>query len=102
MKIESTNNNLPPVTTNTDGRGRATARSQDNNTPVSSTNVSLGATSVQLNNMESTAANSPVVNSAKVAEISQAISEGRFQVNAGAVADGLIKSVTDLLGLQQA
>ncbi len=41
--------------------------------------------------------NSPVVNTAKVAEIKQAISEGKFQVNAGAVADQLIASVTELI-----
>jgi negative regulator of flagellin synthesis FlgM len=41
------------------------------------------------------------VNTAKVAAIKQAISEGRFQVNSGAVADSLIKSVTDLISSQQ-
>lgn len=52
--------------------------------------------------MESSMADTPVVNAAKVAEIKKAISEGRFQVNAGAVADGLLKSVTDLLATQKA
>lgn len=42
-------------------------------------------------------ANTPVVNAAKVAEIKQAISEGRFQVNASVVAGSLIQSVTDLI-----
>jgi negative regulator of flagellin synthesis FlgM len=46
-----------------------------------------------------TASTSPV-NATKVAEIKQAISEGRFQVNSGAVADSLIKSVTDLISSQ--
>jgi negative regulator of flagellin synthesis FlgM len=43
----------------------------------------------------------PLVNATKVAEIKQAISEGRFQVNSSAVADSLIKSVTDLISSQR-
>lgn len=43
-------------------------------------------------------AGSPVVDVAKVAEIKQAISEGRFQINAGVVADRLIASARELLG----
>ena len=34
---------------------------------------------------------------ARVAEIRRAISEGRYQVNAGKIADGLIDSVRELL-----
>jgi len=105
VKIEKTSSNPLTSAPNADGRARApSARTQGNAssaTPASSTSVNLGATSVQLRDMESTAANSPVVNSAKVAEIRQAISEGRFQVNAGVVADSLIQSVTDLLGSQR-
>jgi len=37
---------------------------------------------------------------ARVAEIRQAISEGRYQVNTGKIADGLIDTVRDLLGKQ--
>jgi negative regulator of flagellin synthesis FlgM len=48
--------------------------------------------------MENTMANTPVVNAAKVAEIKQAISEGRFQVNTSVVADRLIATVRDLIG----
>ncbi|AEK60769.1 flagellar biosynthesis anti-sigma factor FlgM [Collimonas fungivorans] len=35
---------------------------------------------------------------AKVAEIRQAISEGRYQINPGKIADGLLDTVRDLLG----
>lgn len=37
------------------------------------------------------------INTAKVAEIKQAISEGRFKVNADAVADRLLETVRDLI-----
>lgn len=37
---------------------------------------------------------------ARVAEIRQAISEGRYQVNTGKIADGLLDTVRDLLGKQ--
>jgi negative regulator of flagellin synthesis FlgM len=35
---------------------------------------------------------------AKVESIKSAISSGTFQINPGAIADGLISSVTELLG----
>lgn len=66
--------------------------------PSSSTNVSLGTTAAQLNSMESGVKTTPVVDAGKVAEIKQAISEGRFKVNSGAVADRLIETVRDLIG----
>jgi negative regulator of flagellin synthesis FlgM len=62
------------------------------------TNVSLGSTAAHLQSMESSMANTPVVNAAKVAEIKQAISEGRFQVNTSVVADRLMATVRDLIG----
>jgi len=40
------------------------------------------------------------VNAAKVQEIRQAIAEGRFQINAGAIADRLIESARELLQAQ--
>lgn len=66
--------------------------------PSSSTSVSLGTAATQLNSMESGMINAPVINASKVAEIKQAISEGRFKVNSGAVADRLIETVRDLIG----
>jgi negative regulator of flagellin synthesis FlgM len=38
------------------------------------------------------------VNAQRVAEIKQAISEGRFQINPERIADGLLASVRDMLG----
>lgn len=63
------------------------------------TSVSIGAASVQMPGMVS-GENAPM-NASKLAEIKQAISEDRFQVNSSAVADSLIKSVIELISSQQ-
>lgn len=43
------------------------------------------------------AADKPPVDSARIQEIKQAISEGRFKINPEAIADRLIESTRDLL-----
>jgi len=53
--------------------------------------------SASLIKAEAAMASTPVVDRARVDEIRQAISEGRFTVDAERIADGLIKSVRELL-----
>nr|WP_314861264.1 flagellar biosynthesis anti-sigma factor FlgM [uncultured Undibacterium sp.] len=65
------------------------------NTP--SINVQISPLSVQLQALQSTQASSAVFEAKKVEEIKLAISEGRFQVDAEKVADGLLETVKDLL-----
>ena len=48
--------------------------------------------------MESSMASTPVVDTNKVNEIKLAISQGRFQVNSGVVADKLLETVKALIG----
>lgn len=67
------------------------------NTAANSTSVQLGTGTAQLRSLGSSVANSSVVNAEKVAAIKQAISEGRFTVNADKVADRLIDSVKDMI-----
>lgn len=100
MKIDTPSKSLPsgPI-----GEGVARAPGKDKSSQPStspqagSTNVSLGSTATQLQKMESSMSATPSVDSAKIAEIKQAISEGRFQVNASLVADRLISTVRDLI-----
>jgi negative regulator of flagellin synthesis FlgM len=101
MKIDKPSKPLPasPI-----GEGSAQAANKGSaKTPSvqqqsSSTSVTLGSTATQLQSMENSMAKAPVVNSAKVAEIKQAISEGRFQMNAGVIADRLLETVQHLIG----
>lgn len=66
----------------------------------SDASVESSSLSSRLAEIQSSLSNVPVVDSAKVDEIKQAISEGRFKVNADKVADSLIESVRQMLGAQ--
>jgi negative regulator of flagellin synthesis FlgM len=55
---------------------------------------SLGA---QIAGMEGVLSNTPVVDSKRVAEIKQAIAEGRFKIDPEKIADGLVDSVRQML-----
>lgn len=106
MKIDKSSNSLPlPASSSSvEGRARTATAKPDGNTPSAAplgTSVNLGTTSAQLRSLESGVATAPV-NASKVAEIKQAIAEGRFQVNSSVVANSLIKSVTDLISSQKA
>jgi negative regulator of flagellin synthesis FlgM len=103
VKIDKSSSSVP-LAPNVEAKVRAAIAKPEDNAPATAstgTSVNLGKTSAQLRSLESGVASSPV-NASKVAEIKQAIAEGRFQVNAGAVANNLIKSVTDLLSSQKA
>lgn len=70
--------------------------------PASKADASVESSSLssRLAELQASLSNVPVVDSAKVEEIKQAISEGRFKVNAEKVADSLIESVRQMLGAQ--
>lgn len=57
--------------------------------------LSSNATKLQDINNDSTS--NSIVDSTRVQEIKQAISEGNFQINAGAVADKLLETVRELI-----
>lgn len=94
MKIDKT---LQPVSTVSvsDGKRRTdispAAGSEQENTVHLSPNVT------KLQNIDSSSASGSVVNTARVQEIKQAISDGSFQINPEVVADRLLETVKELL-----
>lgn len=102
VKIDNSSHPLPHAP-GWDGKMRLSIGKPDNNASAaaSGASINIGATSAQLRSMDNGPENSPA-NTAKLVKIKQAISEGRFQVNPGAVADSLIKSVKELISSQQA
>ena len=104
MKIDKPAKPLPPARAG-ETQPRAPSAKQTAASPQSSgssgTSVHLGSASAHLLSMENSMASTPVVDAAKVAEIKQAISEGRFQVNSGVVADRLIDTVKELISTQK-
>lgn len=94
MKI---NNALPAVGGTVDaGRARpATSAAPQPKAGSAGERVAISSLSARL--AEVGAGEAPV-NAQRVAEIKQAIAEGRFQINPERIADGLIGSVRELLG----
>ena len=103
MKIEKTSKPLPATPIGETGSRASVARSGDNSKApaADNTSVHLGTSTAQLRSLESSMANTPLVDVKKVAEIKQAITEGRFQVNSGVVADRLITTVQELITASQ-
>lgn len=100
MKIEKSNKPLPPPAVGESVTRTSAARANNGKASAADsegTSVHLGSTTAQLRSLESSVSSAPVVDAKKVAEIKQAISEGRFQVNSGVVADKLISTVQDLI-----
>ncbi len=98
MKIDKPSKPQPAASVGeTTSRLNASKSAPSPATPTASTSVSLGSTAAQLNSMENSMASAPVVDANKVAEIKLAISQGKFQVNSGVVADKLLESVRTLI-----
>ena len=101
MKIEKPSS-TPSTGVPNIGAARTNSAKSNPTPQQSGTSVSLGSTAAQLDSMQASMANTPVVDANKVAQIKQAISNGNFKVNSGAVADRLIQSVHDLIKHHQA
>lgn len=93
MKID---NSFKPVSPGTVSSNRAKAK-PDSAPAGNAAEVKLSAASTQLSGASSGAP----IDGARIAEIKLAISEGRFQINAEAIADGLINTARDLLQSQR-
>lgn len=93
MKINSA---IPSVSSTPDtGRSRGQPAAQPATGSAASERVDISSLSARL---QEVGAGETPVNAARVAEIKQAIAEGRFQINPERIADGLLNSVRDMLG----
>lgn len=80
----------------------AKARSQTAATTAAKSPAADGApVALHLQQTEGLGASSAPFNSQRVAEIRQAIAEGRFQIDANKIADRLINDVRDLLAKER-
>lgn len=99
MKID---NSVQGAGSPVSGSGSTNTRQRADKAPASgpgaeaSTQVNISSLSSL--GVDSVLANAPVTNPQKVAEIKQAIADGRFTINADKIASGLIDSVRELLG----
>ena len=90
MKIESSNKTASaPLTTRASSTGKASSVGKDD--------VQLSALSAQLSAVD----DEQSFDAARVSEIKQAIADGRFTINAGAIADRLIASARQLVDSQR-
>lgn len=94
MKIDNSAKNVGGI------GGTANSRAPAGSRPVADgarADVNAQATIVSAS-LSAVAGAEPAFDAQKVAEIRQAISEGRFQINPERIADGLIDSVRQMLG----
>ena len=90
---------VAPGRTSTTGAGKTqTAATQEAGTEAS-TQVALSSAATQL--MSGTQGVPGDFDAEKVARIAQAISDGKYQVNAGAIADQLLANAQEVLGNSQ-
>ncbi|GAB3250181.1 flagellar biosynthesis anti-sigma factor FlgM [Chitinimonas naiadis] len=97
MKID---NSGKPITAPSRGEAKAAAKTGGGEVASAESrgdSVDIKAFSARLASLESNLASQPVIDESKVAEIRQAIKDGRFTIQADAIADKLIASVKELL-----
>lgn len=94
MKIDKS---LQPVSTVSVSDGKRRTDLTPNTTAEQENNVHLSPNVAKLQNIDSNPASGSIVNSARVQEIKQAISEGSFQINPEVVADRLLETVKELI-----
>ncbi|HEX7156317.1 MAG TPA: flagellar biosynthesis anti-sigma factor FlgM [Burkholderiaceae bacterium] len=92
MKISSTSSSLRPAsTTAAGGQARASGTGQSPAAPAGD-RVQISGLSAQLSHADSD------FDAAKVGAVSSAIAQGRYQVNAGTIADKMLAGLSDLAG----
>jgi negative regulator of flagellin synthesis FlgM len=77
--------------------GKGSKAESGSKAPEAGVSVELSGLSTQLQSLEVQVSGGEVVDAARVAEIKQAIAEGRFKVNPDVVADRLLQTVRELI-----
>lgn len=96
MKINSA---LPSLSGASDGgKARSVGTAARQPAAPAGEQVALSPLSARLQEIGASIASSPAVNAERVAEIKQAIAEGRFKVDPEKIADGLLENVRQMLG----
>lgn len=93
MKITNT---TPSIATAPETGWAKTANQAIKTTPSATDEVDISSLSARLQEA-SAAMTEPTIDTTRIAEIKQAITEGRFQVNPERIADGLLESVRQML-----
>lgn len=96
MKIDNSIKSVTSVGTPAGDNQRRADKSTATPAPAAE-NVHLSSLSSQLQAIESNFASNGVIDAGRVEEIKQAISDGHFKVDAGAVADRLLETVRELI-----
>lgn len=96
MKINSAVNSVGPAPDSGQARAAAGRRATENAASAAG-DVAISPLSAKLQQIEAGLGNEPVVNAQRVAEIKQAIAEGRFRIDPEKIAEGLLTSVRQML-----
>ncbi len=94
MKIDKS---LQSVTTVSVSDGKRRTDIAPNSSTEQENNVHLSPNVTKLQNIDSSSASDSIVNTARVQEIKQAISEGNFRINPEVIADRLLETVKELM-----
>jgi negative regulator of flagellin synthesis FlgM len=97
LKIDNSINPVTTVSVNDGKRQAGAAPSAGAEQAKSDTSVHISQNAAKLQSADSTSASDAVVDTARVNEIKQAISEGNFKVNPEVVADRLLETVRELI-----
>ncbi|MDH5479458.1 MAG: flagellar biosynthesis anti-sigma factor FlgM [Nitrosomonas sp.] len=97
MKVDNSINPVTTVAVNEGKRQASTTPSTGAGQESSSSNVKISPDAAKLQSLDSTSASGSVVNTERVNEIKQAISDGNFKVNPEVVADRLLETVKELI-----
>ncbi len=102
MKIEGNGIKFVTAGTVAEDKGQPARQGARQDESPTSSSVQLSALSSRMREIESRLSDTQVVDTARVAEIKEAISAGRFKVNPEVVADNLISTVRELINSHKA